>query len=405
MLFPDKRFILSSMKLFSILKRTKTNQPVVIFDIGSASIGGAVVFFDKEVPNITYCTRVQLPFQEVAEERRLLPQIEEILTQVALDVQKNGLVSKKGLSATPQEIVCVFSSLWSNTESTNASFEHKERFVVTDSVMDNLLAQIHESKKEEKTDAETTIEEIVINSLLNGYPTQQPLGKKAQRIEVTFLESTITKELHTKIQDVIFKVFNPDIPLMLRSFTLVAFSVTRDMFEDVKDFLLIDVTGEITDIGVVRNSILGDTVSFPYGKNTIVRNIAKKNNTVPEDVLARIKIALTNNESEMEGDISEEEKRWTEMFGKMCGELSPKSNSLPQNVFLVADLDYRKWFSSMIERVDFSQFTVNREAFKVSFLVGDHIEEVYTLGNGVGQDDFLILDSLFYNREYFARRS
>jgi hypothetical protein len=393
------------MKFSQIFKRTKTTHPVVIFDIGSASIGGAVVFFDKEVPRITYSTRVQLPFQEVADEKRLLPQIEEILTQVASDVQKKGLLSKDKQSIIPQEIVCIFSSLWSNTESTKASFEHKERFIVTDSIMDNLLSQIHESKSNENKEEEVIIEEIVVSSLLNGYPTQSPLGKEAQNIEVTFLESTVTKELHTKIQGAIHKVFSPDISLLLRSFTLVAFSVTRDMFEDIKDFLLIDVTGEITDITVVKDSILGDTLSFPYGKNTIVRDIVKKNKSVPEDVMARIKIAFTDDESKMKGDIFEEEKQWTEMFGKACGELSSVSNPLPRDVFLIVDTDYKKWFSSMIERIDFRQFTATQEAFHVNYLIGEPADGVYVLENGAVLDNFIIIDSLFYNREYLARRS
>ena len=390
-------------KFKNLFKHTNVIRPVVIFDIGSASIGGAVVFFDKEIPNITYCKRIQLPFQKEADERHFLSQIEEILTQIVDDIQKNGLQSKDGKFIVPQEIVCILSSLWSNTRTVHASFEHKERFIVTDNIMDDLLSQIHEKNKEERKDTTVIIEEIVISSLLNGYPTQLPLGKETQRINVTFLESTITKELHNKINDVIHKVFNHDIPLLFRSFTLVAFSVTRDMFEDIKDFFLIDVTGEITELAVIKNSILGDVLSFPYGRNTIVRDIAKKTNSIPEDILARIKIAFSSDSSDMKETIFEEEKQWTEMFGKACGELSSEINPLPQNVFLIANTDYEDWFRKMIERVDFSQFTATREAFNVNFLIGKNIDDVCTLNDEVVQDSFLIMDSLFYNREYLYR--
>ena len=389
------------------LKRTKTTQPVVIFDIGSASIGGAVVFFDKEVPHISYCTRIQLPFQEKADEKRLLPQVEEVLAQVADEVQKNGLQPKDGQSIVPQEIVCIFSSLWSNTQATSASFEHKKSFVVTDRIMDNLLAQIHKSNKEEKKGTVKIIEEIIINSVLNGYPTHSPLGKKAQHINVTFLESTITEALYSKIHDVINKVFSPDIPLLLRSFTLASFSVTRDMFEDIRDFLLVDVTGEVTEISVVHDSTLEDTLSFPYGRNTIVRDIAKKTKSVPEDVLARIKIAFTNDKSvsgsSIEDVIFEEEKQWADMFGRACGELSSETKPLPQRVFLISDHNYEDWFRKMIERVDFSQFTATREAFQVEMLIGEKMERTCTFNNKVIPDSFIVVDSLFYGREHLSR--
>ena len=398
------------MNLFSIFKRSNTIKPVVIFDIGSASIGGAVVFFDKKVPHITYCTRMQLPFQEVADTKRLLPQIEEFLGQIAKDIQKNGLQRTKGDSLIPQEIVCVLSSLWTHTQTTCASFEHKKHFEVTDRIMDNLFSQIRKTNKANDKRGRKhmeVIEEVIISSVLNGYPTQFPLGKEASRIEVTYLESTVTKKLHRGIRNAVLGVFSPDIPLLFRSFTLVSFCVARDIFENIKDFLLIDVTGEITELTVVRDSILEDTISFPYGRNTLIRDIAKKTGSVPEDVLARIKIAFSSTKdiSKMKDVIFEEEKRWTEMFGEACGEISSEMNPLPQRVFLVADTDYADWFHKMIERVDFSQFTATREAFQVSSLIGEHMENVCVLRDGVTKDNFLIIDSLLYNRECLSRAS
>ena len=395
------------MKLLQILKRflkrINTTQYVVIFDIGSASIGGAVVYFDKEIPNITYCTRIKLPFQEESNDKHLLIQIEEILSQVANDIQQYGLQSKDKHFIIPQEIVCVFSSLWSDTQSINASFVNREKFVVTDSIMDNLLAQIHEGSKEEKKNKEVIIEEVVISSLLNGYPTRLPLGKETQSIKVTFLESTISEELNTKISDVIHNVFSPEIPLLLRSFTLVAFTIIRDTFEDIRDFLIVDVTGEITEIVVVHDYVLGDTLSFPYGKNTIVRDIAKNNSSIPEDILSRIKISLSNN-IETKESVFKEEERWVDMFENACANLSSETNPIPQNIFLITDSDYEKWFSSMIERVDFSKFIATKNDFIINLLIEKQFNGAYTLKDKVIKDNFLVIDSLFYNREYLARR-
>ena len=200
--------------------------------------------------------------------------------------------------------------------------------------------------------------------------------------------------------------------------------MVRDTFEDVKDFLLVDVTGEVTGIAVIRDSALEDTLSFPYGRNTIVRYVVKKTKSVPEDVLARIKIASSDDQSDINADmktdentdvkeaIFEEEKQWTDMFGKACSELSSETNPLPRKVFLVSDTNSSDWFHKMIERVDFSQFTVTREAFLVDSIIGNKLEEsimqvqgTVKLDSGVIQDNFLIMDSVFYNREYLSRRN
>ncbi|MEX0652321.1 MAG: hypothetical protein WD509_03275 [Candidatus Paceibacterota bacterium] len=392
-------------KMHSIFKKGASTQPVVIFDIGSASIGAAVVYFDTEVPRISYSARQALPFLGEADKKKLIPQIEEILSFATANIQKNGLTPQKGLSVIPREIVCIFSPLWSETQTTEASFTHKEKFIVSDTVMDNLLAQIHENNKETKDDTEVVIEEVVISSLLNNYPTQAPLGKETLSINVSFLESSIDKNLDTKVRDVIYKTFNVDTPLLLRSFTLAAFSVARDIHENMKDFLLIDVTGEITDIAVVRSSVLKDTLSFPYGKNSIIRNVASRKGSIPEDVLARIKISLSSEDPEVKIDIKEEEKKWIDFFGKACEELSSDSMPLPREVFLITDTHYERLFRSMIEHVEFGQFTALKDPFLVKSFLKSKTKGMFLLDEGVLSDDFITIGALFYSREYLSRKS
>ena len=93
------------------------------------------------------------------------------------------------------------------------------------------------------------------------------------------------------------------------------------------------------------------------------------------------------------------------MFGKACGELSSEINPLPHNVFLISNTGYESWFRSMIERVDFSQFTATKESFHVDLLIGKQTEGTCILNDKVTQDSFLSIGSLFYNREYLSRRS
>ncbi|MBI2618437.1 hypothetical protein HYW58_03235 [Candidatus Kaiserbacteria bacterium] len=389
-----------------VFSRHKDTQPVVIFDIGSASVGGAVVSL-KESPHVEYSTREYIPLQEVPDESHFIPVMAETLLRVGRDIQKTGL-NRDGTSVLPRDIIAVFGSPWHDTRTIAASFEHHESFKVTDRVMDNLLAQIRDKKNNSPKDSGKTsvvIEEKIIHSSLNGYVTNSPLGKTARRINVTFLESTVSKDMHERVSSVIHEVFSPDVPLILRSFTLTSFSLARDMFPEKKNFLLVDVTGEVSEISVIQDSILGDTLSFPYGRNTVVRNIAKSAGSLPEETLSRVKMYFSSGGNELEGQMTEEEKRWTEMFGKACAELSTSALPLPQTVFLVADTVFAKWFKGMIERVDFSQFTITHESFQVFSLIEAHIEETCTAKEGVVCDSFLITEALFYNKEHQLRGS
>lgn len=397
------KFLTAIGRVFS---RRNDLQPVVIFDIGSASVGGAVVIA-KESPHVEYSIREHIQLKEVADEGRFLSPMSETLARVARDIQQTGLVAENKQTL-PREIVVVLGSPWHNTRTIAASFEHQENFKVTERVMDNLFAQIRDKKNKDGNDGapeRVSIEEMIIHSSLNGYTTNSPLGKTARRINVTFLESTVSKEMHEKISSTIHQVFSSDIPLVFRSFTLVSFSVARDAFPEKKSFLLLDVTGEISEISVIHDSILGDTLSFPYGRHTIIRNIAAGLGSLPEETLSRIKIHFSGGGNGLESHMSEEEQKWTEMFGKACAELSLGAVPLPQTVFVVVDAVFEKWFQKMIERLDFSQFTTTRESFQAIPLVGTRIGEMCTMKEGVECDSFLATEALFYNREYRSHGS
>ncbi len=394
-------FILKDMRLFRnalrILHYKRGNRPVVILDIGSSSVAAAVVSFSDNVPHIECCVRKYVPFQDQVDENRFAPLLGEVLESVIQTIHKEGLcVSDTFL--VPREIVCVLSSPWHDTETLTASFEQQKPFRVTEKVMDNLIAQIESQRG--STEGSTIIEDKIIHSALNGYTTQSPLGKTASRISVTFLRSTATTAIHNKVTEVVEKSFGGDIPIEFRSFTLASFSVVRDLFGDVKDCMLVDVTGEVTGMYVVRESVLGDTLSFPYGQNTIIRHITQKRGGVPEDTHSQIKLYFSNKEGPMSDYLIEEEKQWVEMFGKSCGELATESEPLPERVFLVTSAEFEKWFTEMIGRVDFSQFTATRDVFKVEPLMSAKVSDLCKYKEGVPRDSFISTAALFYNKEY-----
>lgn len=378
------------------------SQPIVIFDIGSASIGGAVVSFKENTPYVAYSIRKQIPFNSAVDEEHFIPAMSEILSGVAKDIRQSGLSQKNGEFMVPHEIVCVLAAPWHTTQTLTASFEHKENFLVTDTVMDNLLAQIRERRRSNGLEegGAAPIEEIVIDSTLNGYSTRSPLGKTARRISATFLESSMSKELNTKIRNAIFEVFSSDIPVTFRSFTLASFSVMRDMFTETEDFLLLDVTGEISGMSVVRSAVIGDTLSFPYGLGTLIRNISQRTGSIPEETRSRIKLSFTNDDIATQEEVRTEGERWATLFGKACEELFTPESPLPGTVFLVTNPEFGKWFKENIERVDFSQFTVTREPFYTQLVLEEHVDDMCVIEKGASCDTFLAVDALFCAREH-----
>ncbi|MCW9054742.1 MAG: hypothetical protein OQJ98_02060 [Candidatus Pacebacteria bacterium] len=350
-----------------------------------------------------------IPLSSTLHKESFPGQLADALVEVAKNIQKNGLVEPGGKKyIIPREIVCVLGSPWHQTQTITASVEQKESFLVTDAVMDNLLAQIQEKKeKDEREGAEemVTIEEMIIESSLNGYSTQSPIGKTARCISVAFLESSTFQATEKLLRKALYEVFSPSIPLAFRSFTLASFSVVRDILSPHNDFLLIDVTGGTSNISVVHNSILLDTANIPYGRNTLIQNITKATGAIPEESLSRVKLFFAGgDDQELQELIGAEEERWLKHITEACKRLSFEAVPLPSKVFVISDPVFGSWFKTVLESPELAQFTVTKKHFEAILISEKSLEEKCSFERSVQKDVFLMTDALFYSREYGAHQ-
>ncbi len=138
--------------------------------------------------------------------------------------------------------------------------------------------------------------------MLNGYQTSKPYGKQTKSIEISIFLSMISKEVETKTRKVLEKIFHSH-TIAFHSFALTSFSAIRDIFHSEEDFLLVDVGGEVTDVSLVRRGILLETVSFPTGKNFLLRSVVLDLNTIPEEAHTLIRMFLDNKESKESGKL------------------------------------------------------------------------------------------------------
>jgi hypothetical protein len=105
------------------------------------------------------------------------------------------------------------------------------------------------------------------------------------------------------------------------SFPLTAFTALRDIFHELDEFLLLDVSGEVTDLSLVKNNVLLETMSFPKGSNFGTRRLAEDlnvsmdeansslrmfvENTLDRDVMFRIKRSIEDIQYEWANDFKD----------------------------------------------------------------------------------------------------
>ena len=114
-----------------------------------------------------------------------------------------------------------------------------------------------------------------------------------------------------------------------------------NIFKDKDDFLLLDISGEVTDVIIVSDGILAESASFPFGKHKLSRDLAKKLNTTPEEALSRIVIQGKGGDGviilgKTQEFVNNLKERWNNNLNLILKDFA-KEHPIPQTLFFLAD--------------------------------------------------------------------
>ena len=109
------------------------NELVLVFDIGSSSVGGALFWAQKSgIPKIIFSAKEPIPLEENIDVDRFL-----LLTIKSLEAVLNK-IHKAGLGA-PEKIFCVLSSPWYISEARIINLKKNTPFIFTEKLADDLI--------------------------------------------------------------------------------------------------------------------------------------------------------------------------------------------------------------------------------------------------------------------------
>src|SRR3989344_3332381 len=233
----------------------------VIFDIGNASIGGSLVLLSRHNhPKVVYTVRKEMKMQTSANITRMVLYLEATLNAVVDDIRKNGIVhltfTRRGM-LTPKTAFCFFSAPWYAAHIRRSAFVSKESITVSSRTLEELLEKEVVLAEESQADAYlragarendvTLLEKEILHIALNGYPQENPFGKKAKDIEALFYISVVPSKISQLVEMVVRRSFDVK-NIHFGSFALVFWNGVRDMWPQEKDYLLLDVSGELTSL-------------------------------------------------------------------------------------------------------------------------------------------------------------
>jgi hypothetical protein len=374
------------MGIFSKNKNKSKNKLMLVFNIESSNVGGALFWTqDSGVPKIIFSTTESILLQEKINIDRFL-----VLTMQALDVVAEKIY-KMGLG-TPEDIFCVLSSPWHISQTRIINFKRNTPFIFTAKLAESLVQKEIHLFEEEYLSKVTNINALNrafefknIKTILNGYETSEPLNKKINELEMTIFISMGEELVLNKIENTIGKYFHFN-QIRFSSFNLSFFTVVRDMYIEQEDFLLLDIDGEVTNISMVKKNVLRESITFPLGRNFLVREIASglkctlneasslfslfKNKHTEKSVTQKMTLILDQIKT-----------KWLESFQESLSNLS-SDISIPSTIYMVTERSSAEFFSQIIESEQYNQYALTESRFKIIFL----------------DLPSLIIDSIYINR-------
>ncbi|MEK7569672.1 MAG: hypothetical protein AAB500_02190 [Patescibacteria group bacterium] len=384
-----------------IFSRGSKKTLAAVFDIGSSSVGGALVALSKgKAPEILFAAREPI---------LVLPELDPdqflSLTLKSLEAVAAAVAASK--AGAPEKIFAVLGSPWYSSQTRMIRMEKNSEFAFSAKLADELVAkeltqfrEEHELKYLADEEKVVPIELKNMRIALNGYVTPEPIGKRASKLEMTIFVSMSGRQFLNKVRETMGKHFHRD-EVKFSSFLMASFTAVRDLYP-ASQFLLLDGGGELTTVSLVKGDILSESGTFAIGHNFIIRETARELGKTLPDAKTLFMLFKEGHESErqkvkLENAIGAARAKWLEAFQKSLATLSGDI-SIPSDVYVTADPDFAEFFADAIKGEQLSQYTLTDSKLQVHLFNPDSITGKMSFSANARHDPILSLESVYINR-------
>jgi|CXWL01.1.fsa_nt_gi hypothetical protein len=379
---------------------TKKIASGVVIDIDTTSVGAACVGYpQKEKPVLYYSTRVPIQPREGeslgASMLRALEDVGALLTRDGAPILK-----KETGSGSVDKILVSLCAPWQETRVSVHTIAPGKTFTLTKSMVSDIVAST-----DALSEGRVRGEDVVIATLLNGYAVADPFGKEAKRAEVTILSSTLDKEVIAGVTKQMKSLYHTN-DIEFGAFGSLSFRVLKDLYPHEKDFLIINVSGEGTELTSVKRGILVDVGSVQKGLNELLNAGARTGHALrtEEEALGQVRepaqqpgyISPTRNDK-FEEQIQELQKKWIDDMIEVLRTFA-KRHALPRKIFLLANEQARGFLTRILDTPSLHTLWLSDEPLSIIAVTPGQFNSSIRLGVDVEEDMFLSILGLFQQR-------
>lgn len=372
-----------------------------VLDIGSASVGGALVECSPN-PSLKFSIRERIPFQAEFSKTRFLADIIKAQRKVLAELVKNS----EGRS--PKQVHIIVSSPWYVGQSRSRFEKRDTPFVVTKELVTELeKKEVAAFEKDMQKLHPTifgsgfTVLEIKTTGIkLNGYATDKPYGESVKELELSFFVSLIGSEVQNLFKETAIGSWHHE-EIVFHSHPTAITHVLESLYPSTNSYLIFDVLGEVTDAITVRDHVVKDTASVPLGSHHLVRLLAGSLSTTPEDVNSLIHAYQTqalagDRKVQFESALNTFKQPWIEKV-KVIFESLSRDLLLPEKAYIVGSSDASQLFASFLADPALASFSSSGGPLDVVHINTESVCQFCDIGKG-NRDPLLGLEGIYVSR-------
>lgn len=238
------------MSFFGNIFNPTHAESLVLIDISASSVAGAYARYkDGEASSVLYTRRLPIEIREDEPHEKAMLRALEILGNALIREGAPVLVRATG-SGRADTILVSVDAPWQETKVRTEYFERKTPFTFTKRMVSTAL-----EKTSITAEGKILADESVIGTILNGYETREPYGKKVNRASILVLTSFIDEKISESIAETIGKLFHTKNIFSIAGSSL-RYQSMRTVFPHERDALILDAIGQLISVALVRKGLL-----------------------------------------------------------------------------------------------------------------------------------------------------
>src|SRR3989344_7982612 len=191
------------MSFFSKIFHPIRTESLVLIDVSAGSVAGAYARYKEgETQSLLYTRRVTIEIKGKEEHElamlRALKELGDVLIREGAPV-----LARNTGSGSANSILVSVDTPWQETKIRTERFERETPFTFTRSMVATAL-----EKMSIKTPGKSLADESIIGTILNGYETREPYGKRVHRASVIILTSLIDEKISGGIAATLRSLFH-----------------------------------------------------------------------------------------------------------------------------------------------------------------------------------------------------